>query len=120
MRNPPFAFQCGWRYVWSAEDTVITYERLTSNEMSGGSGYNVTGGLDINTGVFTVPQAFSGVWAVTYSMRSRQLSEEANQAWLFLNGEEIKESFDIFPPALVFSTIRTFLFPFLSRLQGRH
>ena len=51
----------------------------------------VTRGL--NTGDFTVPKGFTVAWALSYSMRSRQLSEEANQAWLFLNGEEIEESF---------------------------
>merc|ERR1712038_2161505 len=92
VSNPPFAFQCAWRYVWTADNSVITYDRLTSNEMSGGSSYNVTGGLDINTGVFTVGHGFSGVWAVTYSLQSNQHSGETNQADLSLNGEKIEES----------------------------
>ena len=50
VRNSPFAFQCAWKQgPWTADNSVITYDRL-----SGGSVYNLTGGLDINTGVFTV------------------------------------------------------------------
>ena len=57
--------------------------------ISGGSIYNVTGGLDINTGAFTVGQGFSGVWEVTYGMTSWL---ETNSAHLYLNGERIDES----------------------------
>ena len=57
VRNQPFAFQCAWRNgFWTEANSVITYDRLTTDEMSGSSMYNVTGGLDINTGVFTVGQ----------------------------------------------------------------
>ena len=90
VRNPPFAFQCAWQDGLTSDNSVITYDRLTYDEISGGSIYNVTGGLDINTGVFTV--GFSGVWAVTYSIQSWQYSGEYNQAWLFINGEQISES----------------------------
>ena len=66
VRNSPFAFQCAWKHgPWTAADSVITYDLLTTDEISGSSMYNVTGGLDINTGVFTVGHGFSGVWAVT-------------------------------------------------------
>merc|ERR1712110_1170980 len=92
VSNQPFACQCAWREVWSSADSVITYERLTTDEISGGSIYNVTGGLDINTGVFTVGQGYSGVWEVTYSVRSWQGSGQANQASLYINGEQIEES----------------------------
>ena len=93
VRNPPFAFQCAYQGgYWSADDSVITYERLTYDEISGGSIYNVTGGLDITTGVFTVGHGFSGVWTVSYTMRSYQDSGEENQAWLYINGEQIEES----------------------------
>merc|ERR1711997_413572 len=93
VRNPPFAFQCAWRNgFWTEANSVITYDRLTTDEMSGSSMYNVTGGLDINTGVFTVGQGFSGVWTVIYSIQSNQKSGEQNLAWLTNNGEKIGES----------------------------
>merc|ERR1711974_42538 len=92
VRNPPYAFQCAYQNYWTADNSVITYERLTYDEISGGSIYNVTGGLDINTGVFTVGHGFSGVWTVSYSIRSRQYSGEYNDAWLYVNGERIEES----------------------------
>jgi len=94
VRNPPFAFQCAWHASgWTAANSVITYDRLTIDEISGGSIYNVTGGLDINTGVFTVGHGFSGVWEVSYTIKSTQFSGEENQAWLYINGEQIEESY---------------------------
>ena len=54
--------------------------------------YNVTGGLDINTGVFTVGRGYGGVWEVSYSIHSRQDSGEINMAYLYINGEQIGES----------------------------
>ena len=93
VRNPPFAFQCAYKGGWNADNSVITYDRLTYDEISGGSIYNVTGGLDINTGVFTVGQGYAGTWEISYSMRSNQNSGEYNMAWLYINGEQIEESF---------------------------
>ena len=90
--DPPYAFQCAYQDSWSADYSVITYDRLTFDEISGGSIYNVSGGLDITTGVFTVGHGFSGVWTVSYSMRSYQSSGEYNYAWLYINGEQIEES----------------------------
>ena len=92
VRNPPYAFQCAYKYEWTASQSVITYDRLTYDEISGGSIYNVTGGLDITTGVFTVGHGFSGVWTVSYSIRSLQYSGEYNYAWLYVNREQIAES----------------------------
>jgi len=92
VRNPPFAFQCAYQGSWNAEYSVITYERLTYDEISGGSIYNVTGGLDINTGIFTVGQGYAGVWEISYSMGSWQDSGDYNQAWLYINGGRIEES----------------------------
>ena len=93
VRNPPFAFQCAWQDSWSADNSIITYDRLTYNDISGGGIiHNVTGGLDILTGVFTVGHGFSGVWTVSYSITSFSTNESANQAWIYLNGEKIEES----------------------------
>merc|ERR1711953_1031653 len=93
VRNPPFAFQCAYQGSWNAEYSVITYDRLTYDEISGGSIYNVTGGLDINTGVFTVGHGYAGVWEINYTMVSDQHSGEDNKAWLYINGEQIEESY---------------------------
>merc|ERR1711937_987703 len=69
LRNPLFAFQCAWQDGWNADNSIITYDRLTYNDMSGGGIiHNVTGGMDILTGVFTVGHGFSGVWTVSYSI----------------------------------------------------
>ena len=89
LENKPFAVQCGWQDLWETDFRVINYDRLTINEISGGSGSH-HGGLDINTGVFIVP--FSGVWAITYSFTSWQYSGQSNHAWIFVNGKQISES----------------------------
>ena len=90
LKSKKFAVQCAWKdSTWSADNSVITFDHFTHNEISGGSG-----GLDINTGVFAVGDGLSGVWAVTYSIRSRQDSGgDQNWAWLYKNDEPIKESF---------------------------
>merc|ERR1711971_1021456 len=49
VSNPPYAFQCAWKDYWYDDNSVITYDHLTFDEISGGSIYNVTGGLDINS-----------------------------------------------------------------------
>ena len=92
LDNKPFAVQCGWQDLWETSDSVITFDRLTIDEISGGSGHN--GGLNINMGVFIVPlgHGFSGVWAITYSFSAWQYSGQYNQAWIFINGEQISES----------------------------
>jgi len=92
VRNPPFAFQCAYKYEWTTNNSVITFDRLTFDEISGGDGGD-DGGLDINTGVFTVGQGYSGVWEVTYTIRSWQFSGQTNQASLYINGEQIEESY---------------------------
>ena len=92
VSNQPFAFQCAWKGQWGSGDSVITYDRLTTDEISGGSIYNVTGGLDINTGVFTVGQGYSGIWEISYSLGSGHISLEESSGWLFINGERIEES----------------------------
>ena len=92
VRNPPFAFQCAWQDYWSAANSVITYDRLTYDEISGSSMYNVTGGLDINTGVFTVGQGYAGVWGISFSIQSNQNPGQRNQADLYINGRKIDES----------------------------
>ena len=92
VRNPPYAFQCAWKNQWTADNRVITYDRLNFDEISGGGIYNVTGGLNINTGVFTVGQGYSGVWEISHTTRSTQYSGDYNNVWLYINGEQIEES----------------------------
>ena len=42
VRNPPFAFQCGWQSgLVTAENSIITFERLSFSSMFG-----VAGGLE--------------------------------------------------------------------------
>ena len=93
VRNPPFAFQCAWQDEWFNASSVITYDRLTYDEISGGTIYNVTGGMDINTGVFTVGQGYAGTWEISFSFVSEANSGEINRAWLYLNDEPIEESY---------------------------
>merc|ERR1712241_790609 len=79
VRNQPFAIQCGWKSAWTYSHSTITYDRLYYDNTSGGPVTNGTmyGGLDINTGVFTVGPGFSGVWTVSYSLLSLRSTANA-------------------------------------------
>ena len=91
--NPTFAFQCASQNgPWSADDSIITYERLIFDEISGGSLHNISGGLDIRTGVFTVGSGYSGIWSVSYTVASSQRDGDVNYAYLYLNGQRLAES----------------------------
>lgn len=87
IRRSPVAFQCGWRRNdWTEDNSTITFDRLTISSLSG-----VGGGLDTYTGVFTA--GFSGIWSVTFTVRSFKPKTEANNTvWLDLNGEKVEET----------------------------
>merc|ERR1712048_44927 len=38
LKNKPYAVECAWQNSWKYANRVITYDRLTTNEMSGGYG----------------------------------------------------------------------------------
>ena len=78
-----FSYQCAYKNHWTAGNSIITYDTLTISSMSG-----VAGGLNIKTGVFTA--GLSGVWSVSYSLKSRQYS--GDEASLYLNGDHLVES----------------------------
>ena len=79
-----FSYQCAHKNRWTAANSIITYDKLMISSMSG-----MSGGLDINTGVFTAGQG--GVWSVSYSFKSRHFS--GDEAVLYLNGANLMESF---------------------------
>merc|ERR1712064_232645 len=41
VRNPPFAFQCAWADFVNSDNSIITYDWLTYDDISGGTIYNV-------------------------------------------------------------------------------
>jgi len=86
LKDQPFAYQCGFQNNWSDSWADISFDRLTFSSMSDG----VTGGLDRDTGVFTA--GHSGVWTVSYSVRTRTETGQGNYVWLYKNGSRVKES----------------------------
>ena len=66
--------------------------RLTFESTSGLKKRNVSRGLDIRTGVFTVEEGHGGIWSVSYSIKSQQHSGETNTAYLYLNDRRVEES----------------------------
>lgn len=92
VRNPPFAFQCAWQDRWTTENSIITYDRLTYDDISGGDITEAAGGMDISNGVFTVGRGFSGVWSITFSTFSYSRNTNRNNVFLYLNGQRIDES----------------------------
>jgi len=85
IENKPYAFQCAYQNKWTAETSTITWEKFTTNLMRG-----VTGGLNLSSGEFTV--GHSGVWEVTYTLRSANEREEWSRAYLYINGRRLSES----------------------------
>ena len=66
MRDNPYSFECGYQTAWDTADSVISYTRLLY------SSTNVTGGLDISSGLFTA--GHSGTWAVTFTFGMERYS----------------------------------------------
>merc|ERR1711971_120441 len=60
IRNEPYAFQCASSNISHESDTTITYDNLLYSSM-----FNVEGGFDITTGIFTA--GYSGTWRITAS-----------------------------------------------------
>ena len=83
-RDNPYCYECGYQSAWDVEDSVMTYTRLLY------SSSNVSGGLDISTGLFTA--GHSGTWAISSSIMSTQYSGDVNQVWIFKNQQKIGES----------------------------
>ena len=80
----PYCYQCGYRTDWDMSDSVMTYTRLLY------SSSNLSGGLNISTGLFTA--GHSGTWAIASSLLSTQYSGDVNQVWIFKNQQKIEES----------------------------
>merc|ERR1711936_769741 len=86
IENKPYAFQCAYQDNWTAEKSIVKWDKFITNIMHG-----VTGGMSLSRGEFTV--GHSGVWEVTYSMRSTTDSGEHINAYLNINGRQLRESF---------------------------
>ena len=87
VRNPPFAFQCASNYGkwWHLSNAIITYDKLLYSSM-----FNVDGGFDIATGVFTA--GYPGTWTLTASMRSALNEGEDSFIFIYHNDQKIEDS----------------------------
>ena len=62
--------------------SIITYERLVYSVSN-----KVHEGLNISTGVFTA--GYTGVWTVSFTIKSGQQSGEDNEVWLEVNNQAL-------------------------------
>ena len=85
IEDKPYAFQCAYQKKWTAAYSIIKLDKLLTTSMSG-----VTGGFSLSTGQFTV--GHSGVWEVTFAMKSTNDSGETISAYLYINGSKLTES----------------------------
>lgn len=86
VRNPPFAFQCASHYAdWYTSNAIITYDKLLYSSM-----FNVDGGFDITTGIFTA--GYPGTWRITASMKSALHSDQTNYVFIYHNDQMIEDS----------------------------
>ena len=64
------AYYCASQDFWGTDKSIIPYDKLLTSEV-----FEVPGGrLDIATGEFTA--TFSGVWEVTWSMRTQHKARD--------------------------------------------
>merc|ERR1711936_950658 len=85
IENKPYAFQCAYQDNWTAEKSIVKWDKFITNLMRG-----VTGGLSLSSGEFTV--GHSGVWEVPYTLRSANERESWSNAYLYINGRRLSES----------------------------
>ena len=88
VRNPPFGYFCSYQNVFSAPNSVITYDKLLYSSQFGLQGDSP--GIDINTGKFV--SGFSGTWRVDFSLITIPDPGELFEITLYKNGEQIYET----------------------------
>ena len=64
------AYYCASKDFWGTDNSIIPYDKLLTSEVFEVPG----GGLNIATGEFTA--TFSGVWEVTWSMRTQHKARD--------------------------------------------
>merc|ERR1711936_902416 len=85
IENKPYAFQCAYKFKWTAANSVMTWDKLITNVK-----YGVTGGFSLSSGVFTA--GHSGVWEVNFTTVSENDTHEWITAYLYINGKKLSES----------------------------
>jgi len=80
---------CAFKNIWKTDNSIIKYDRLTFEDTNMDTTHTGTP-LNIDTGVFTVPK--SGVWRVSYSLKTVIGNHSHNYAYLYHNGDQIPES----------------------------
>merc|ERR1719494_441602 len=69
--------QCAYRYRWKTAKSTITYEKTLVNVGRGS--------MDLGSGVWTAEE--TGLYQVAWSLRNIVHSSEANEIYLYKNGE---------------------------------
>ena len=88
VRNPPFGYFCSYKDIFSADHSVITYDKLLYSSQFGLQGDSP--GIDINTGKFF--SGFSGTWRVDFSLYTAPDPGEDISIYLYKNDEAIPET----------------------------
>merc|ERR1712215_287638 len=87
LKEPPYSFFCGYRYVTSATSATITYNKLLYSSTS----LPDSATLDINTGIFT--SGWGGTYTVTWSGTAQdEAGDNFVRFYLRKNGEIISEA----------------------------
>jgi len=85
LSNTPMVLSCVYRYSWTEPGSVITYESYVVEFETGGG----HGGMDLDTGRFTVGPGGSGYYTVTYSGQADLDGGEYVVIYLLRNGETV-------------------------------
>ena len=90
LRDLPFEMVCAHQDVWTAENSIVNYDRISvefnNSERPGGA----DGTMNIETGVFTT--VTSGYYIITFSAFADVHVEETTSMYLYHNGVQVEES----------------------------
>merc|ERR1711990_1148247 len=90
LKELPYLMVCAFQNDWRSPDSVVPYDRITTEYNNANQPGGGDGSMDIKTGVFTV--ITSGYYVITYSASARVRPGEATDMYINRNGELIEES----------------------------
>merc|ERR1712130_223934 len=90
LRDLPYLMVCAFQNDLRSPNSVVPYDRITTEYNNANQPGGGDGSMDIKTGVFTV--LTSGYYTITFSASVRVRAGESAEMYINRNGELIEES----------------------------
>ena len=90
LRDLPFEMVCAFQERWNGANSVVTYDKVTSEFNNSDRPGGADGSMDIQTGVFTT--VTSGYYTITFSASAGVSPGEHTVMALYHNGVQVEES----------------------------